>query len=63
MNPPNVRIETDFVSCLGCMRRNTIVENAQWGTIEHIELWVPAGPELVVTIDQLTATSKTGIDK
>jgi len=42
MNTPKIRTETDLISRLGCMRRNTVIENAAWGTIEHIELWVPA---------------------
>ena len=47
MNMPTVRTETDWVSRLGCMRRNTITADSRWGQVEHIEVWVPE--ELEVT--------------
>ena len=44
MTKAAIRTDTDLVSRLGCMRRNTLVANGRWGVIEHIELWVPAMP-------------------
>ena len=41
--------ETDLISRLGCMRRNTVIKDSNLGSIENIELWVPNGPKPVVT--------------
>jgi len=49
MKTLNSRTETDLISRLGCMRRNTIIESAQWGTIEHVEVWVPAIRQVAAT--------------
>jgi hypothetical protein len=45
MTQSTLRSDTDLISRLGCMRRNTVVANGRWGTIEHVELWVPPVPE------------------
>ena len=41
MNKPTKHTQTDWVSRLGCMRRNTVITNSKFGRVEHIELWVP----------------------
>lgn len=41
MSTQTTRTEMDWISRLGCMRRNTIVEDSRWGQVEHIEVWVP----------------------
>ncbi len=46
MSTQTKRTETDWISRLGCMRRNTIVEDSRWGPVEHIEVWVPTPLEL-----------------
>lgn len=48
MSTQTKRTETDWISRLGCMRRNTIVEDSRWGPVEHIEVWVPTPLELSV---------------
>ena len=52
MTKATIRTDTDLISRLGCMRRNTLVANGRWGTIEHIELWVPAVPASALKLRQ-----------
>lgn len=38
MSSDKTYTECDLISRLGCMRRNTVIENSKMGSIEHIEL-------------------------
>jgi hypothetical protein len=60
MTKSTLRSDTDLISRLGCMRRNTVVANGRWGTIEHVELWVPPVPEFPVMAREPDRTSKRG---
>ena len=55
-----LRSDTDLISRLGCMRRNTVVANGRWGTIEHVELWVPPVPEFPVMARKPDRKGKRG---
>jgi hypothetical protein len=47
MSSKRTHTETDLISRLGCMRRNTVIHDNNMISIEHIELWVPDGSEAV----------------
>ena len=45
MNKSTIYTQTDWVSRLGCMRRNTVITDNKLGRVEHIELWVPSSSQ------------------
>jgi hypothetical protein len=56
MSDRKTHTETDLISRLGCMRRNTVVQDNNMISIEHVELWVPHGSEAVPAANQQVAT-------
>jgi hypothetical protein len=47
MSSKKTHTEIDLISRLGCMRRNTVIQDNNMILIEHIELWVPHGSKAV----------------
>jgi hypothetical protein len=55
MSNRKTHTETDLISRLGCMRRNTVIQDNNMVSIEHVELWVPHGSEAVPVANQQVA--------